>query len=643
MPRATRGPIDVLAGYTVIDPADPPDTPDQDYYIEGNYTIWGVGLVTFGPPTAAQQAWIADSSNYGSLADFPTDYVSFGFPLAQTPLSLWQSVTVIRDQLLLNEQGFSGANSWSIGGVTGTGDFYWSDAAVINGTDVGQTLTGTAVAETLNGLGGDDTLIGGGGSDALHGGTGNDHLIGGAGVDRLFGDDGNDLLDPGSDAAFLYVGGGGLTREGVFFVDGGAGFDTLVLDYSSGIASQSISGAQALASDQVVNVEAVNITGSQYSDFLTGSANADQLFGGGGFDYLSGGGGNDTLDAGAPGASSVTPIGAGGHTNADALSLDHLFTAGSGPPSVSFSIRSVETKVSDDWGLRPPAGNIYSFTVANAADQGFLQHTADPGLGDVFEFHVRDENGVEVAWDWSDPANPIDFPHAGTYFLEVVIFNQNIWDFSTIDVTLSLEGADVLTTNVLEGGTGDDTYIVYSATDHVVEQTGEGTDLVRSSASFALSDNVENLTLTGTAAINGTGNGLANTIIGNSAANVISGGGGADRLTGGLGGDIFKFTALSDSAPGASDLITDFSGLKGKPAQGDKIDLSAIDANSHTGANDAFALVNKFTGHAGQAYASWDKQSGTTKVYLDVDGDRSADMVIQLSGHLNLVAGDFIL
>ncbi len=652
MPRTPRGPIDLLVNYTIIDPADPPDPPEQDYYVteDDKYTIWGVGLVTFGLPTAEQQAWIANPanlSNASNLSTFPTDWVSFGFPMAQTPLSLWEFVTWVKNQVLLTEQGVTGADAWSIGGQTGTGTFYFSDVSVTNGTNAGQTLNGTSSAETLNGRGGNDTLNGGGGSDALRGGTGNDTLNGGDGIDRLWGGDGNDVLAPGSDAAFIYIE-GGVSREGVYFVDGGAGFDTLVLDYSAATRSQSISGAQALASDQVVNVEAVKITGSQFSDFLTGSSNADQLFGGGGFDYLSGGGGNDTLDAGAPGASSVTTIGAGGHSTDDALSLDHLFTAGAGDPSVTFSINQVQTKVSEEWGLRPPAGNIYSFTVGAANAQALITHTADESLGDVFEFHITDEFGAPV-WDWTstDPPPPITFATAGTYFLEVVIFNQNPWDTSTINVTLSLEGADVLASNVLEGGTGNDTYILYDPTDQVIEKAGEGTDLVRSPFSYTLGANVENLTLTGTSAIDGTGNARGNVITGNSAANVIAGGaasdtliggGAGDTLTGGSGGDRFKLNNISDSTPGAPDLITDFNANGG-----DKINLSAIDANVNAAGDQAFTLVASFSGQAGQATTSYDSNTGRTSILLDVNGDSNADALIQLSGQLTMVPGDFIL
>ena len=160
------------SNYTIIDPADPPDPPEQDYYIDGNYTIWGVGLVTFGPPTAAQQAWIANPANYSNLSTFPSDWVSFGFPMAQTPISLWEFVTWVKNQLLLTEQGISGANAWRIGGVTGTGDFFWSDTSTITGTSAADALLGTGAAETLKGGAGNDTINGGAGSDALRGGDG---------------------------------------------------------------------------------------------------------------------------------------------------------------------------------------------------------------------------------------------------------------------------------------------------------------------------------------------------------------------------------------------------------------------------------------------------------------------------------------
>jgi Ca2+-binding RTX toxin-like protein len=124
-----------------------------------------------------------------------------------------------------------------------------------------------------------------------------------------------------------------------------------------------------------------------------------------------------------------------------------------------------------------------------------------------------------------------------TYTLAANVENLTLTGTSSIDGTGNALDNVLIgnsAANTLAGGAGNDTYVADNA-DLIVENSGEGTDTVQSSATHALSANVENLTLTGSANIDGTGNALDNTLTGNAGNGTLDGAGGNDLLIAGNG------------------------------------------------------------------------------------------------------------
>src|SRR5262249_45617243 len=210
------------------------------------------------------------------------------------------------------------------------------------------------------------------------------------------------------------------------------------------------------------------------------------------------------------------------------------------------------------------------------------------------------------------------------------------------------------------GGPGDDPYTTDGG-DTLTEAANAGTDTVLSSATITLATNFENLTLTGSDAINGTGNSVANAITGNAGNNTLTGAAGVDTLSGrggddvliggtgndtmagGAGSDTFVFNALNESGIGAgnNDLITDFEGAG--LAGGDIIDLSALDANAGVAGNQAFQFIGTAAfSTAGQL--RYTQLGGDTIIQANTNtGITTIEFELHLTGTHNLTAGNFVL
>ncbi|MBX5133608.1 rhizobiocin [Rhizobium lentis] len=109
----------------------------------------------------------------------------------------------------------------------------------------------------------------------------------------------------------------------------------------------------------------------------------------------------------------------------------------------------------------------------------------------------------------------------------------------------------------MSGGVGNDVYIVDNASDAVIENANEGTDTIRTTLSYTLSTNVENLIYSGTAVFIGHGNAAANVITGGAGSDWLDGEAGADTLIGGAGDDTYDVDSLGDVMVEATDGGTD--------------------------------------------------------------------------------------
>jgi len=242
------------------------------------------------------------------------------------------------------------------------------------------------------------------------------------------------------------------------------------------------------------------------NDSLDGGAGNDLMRGDFGNDTLLGGSGNDSLDGGTGNDSLV------GGTGNDLYTVDSLSDVISETTTTVAEIDSVSSSIA--WTLGSYLENL------TLTGSGAISGTGNT-LGNV----ITGNTG-----------------------------NNSLNGSSGNDTLSGAEGNDSLNggsgNDSLIGGAGNDLYTVDSPTDKISETSTIATEIdsVSSSVHWTLGANLEKLTLTGSTAINGTGNGMANTIAGNTGNNLLDGGSGKDILSGGAGLDIFRFSSALNAS-----------------------------------------------------------------------------------------------
>jgi Ca2+-binding RTX toxin-like protein len=266
------------------------------------------------------------------------------------------------------------------------------------------------------------------------------------------------------------------------------------------------------------------LIGHAGNDRLYGDINNDTLDGGEGNDFLYGQGGADVLIGGAGNDTYLItgPLGFGMEfvirDNCPSYSI-HYVDSGSTDTVVEMADAGDDTVLSTtSYTLPAHVENLIFINDTSEYDIGaygtpLYQSDAKYGVGNELNNTIRNASFKNMHLDGG----------AGDDLLIGGAFS---------DTLQGGEGNDTL-----QGGDGDDTYLIEDNSDTILETVSGGTDTVESRVTYTLGANLENLTLTGDEAIDGTGNELNNVIQGNDAANRLSGGAGHDTLIGGAGKD----------------------------------------------------------------------------------------------------------
>ncbi len=612
--------------------ADGGDGNDRIFFSGGNGTLLGgagddlIGFISIGEDLRAVKLHADGGSGSGD-----TIWLNFRPPADES-----KGITFSFDESIA-------AAGWTIVNFERT---------QLDGSDRADEISGGALDDGIFGRSGNDNLKGLGGRDFIFGHAGNDELDGGDGDDWLEGGDGDDLL----------IGGAGRDM-----MIGGLGSDRYVVDMADETVTEKAGEGDA---------DVIFTALSQYSlpanvELLVGlGSTGQQLRGNGSANGISGGSGNDLIDL-RDGGNDVVLAGAGN----DILFYGGAFTAeddndgGNGTDTIvlqgNYADLTLGTKsLTGVEGVSIQSGTITRWGQSGTNSYDYHLKTIEANVAAGQQLRVNAQSlvaGEDFTFNGSAETD-------GGRFLVYAGYGVDVLTGGTGNDVFFFEAGRIGAGDKVNGGGGTDAVVISgkepsvtgAATFEIASGTFTSIEALSFNGRFASDPNAlpsykvvlkdGNIAADGRLVVNGSSLGAsqslsfdasavtsgkliifggagADTLTGGASDDVLFAGAGADTLTGGAGSDIFQFRSLLDSTVSASDRIIDFA------PRSDKIDLSMIDASSGLDGDQAFASIGNraFSKTAGELRYEFDAAAGLWRVEGDVNGDGTADFLINLT------------
>jgi Ca2+-binding RTX toxin-like protein len=531
----------------------------------------------------------ADTMRGGGGDD--TYYVDDPFDQILDEMSTTLDADAGTDTIYSSASSYTMAKNIEIMILTGAGNINATGNAIANqidGNSGNNVIDGSFGADTMRGGAGDDTYYVDNPGDIAYEGSaanGNDTVFStisytiGSAIETLVLLGSGNTSGTGNNSANHIVGNSGNNvidgRMGADTMEGGLGNDTYYVDYSGDVVVEaSGGGTDTVRSSYYSHTLAANVenlilvagsaartgTGNNLANVIDGNEFANVLDGMGGADTMRGGNGDDTYYVDNPGDVAYEASAAGGNDRVNSsassftlgVNVESLYLTGTG--NISGSGNSLDNFIQGNSGNNSIDGKVGYDTMAG-------------GLGDD-GYYVDSSHDVVI--ENAGAGNDTVRSSASAYILAANVENLILIGSAATGFGNNLDnfiygndGDNLINggagADTMAGGRGDDTYVVDNVLDVINEtSTGldpnAGDDTVRSSVSYTLAKNVENLVLT-TGNTNGTGNGLDNALTGSSGNNTLDGLLGNDTLDGGSGLDRFLFDTALNSTTNVDDIL----------------------------------------------------------------------------------------